>query len=258
MVYIEEVVADNLIINCILLALTMRLLKEKCVWRRLAVSASIGALFAVFLPFVDKAAVVYKLSALIAITLFAVKHKSFKRYILFTLVFAAVSFAAGGAVYGIFNLTSGKNGIITYPAGRGLKYLVFAALAFVWIVLRQIRLFALRKRISASEGVTAEVVIKDKSFRVACFNDTGNRLVDGVTLKPVMVLSRDVGADYVCESARTIEVGTVNSTKELPLITADRLTIHTASGDRLLEKVPMVISDTVFEEYKLIYNAAAI
>ncbi len=258
MVYIEEVVLDNMLINCALLFISVKILRAKTRWYRILFSAAIGTVFAVFLPFIDKAVVVYKLGALVGTVLFATKHKSIKRYLLFTLIFAAVSFAAGGAAYGLFNLSVGKNGAVVYPQGKAVKYAVGGAILFLWVVLRQIGRFAARGRISASKGVAAEILIGDIALNVDCFDDTGNRLVDSVTSKPVAVLSHDVGEHYVGEGARTLSVHTVGGVKNLPVVTADKLTVKCASGDRVYEKMPLVVADSDFDGYKLIINLGAL
>lgn len=202
--------------------------------------------------------IVYKLSALIATTVFAVKHKSIKKYILFTLIFAAVSFAAGGAAYGLFNLSVGKNGMLIYPVGKAVKYAVYGSIPFLLVVLRQIGRMVVRRRISASKGVRAEICIGANKFDVDCFDDTGNKLVDSITAKPVAVLSHDVGAHYVGDSVRTLDVGTIGGNKELPLVTAEKITVKCALGEKTYEKMPLVIADSDFEGYKLIINLAAL
>lgn len=258
MVYIEEVVADNLIINGILLALTCIALKEKRVWYRLLTSAVIGTVFAVFLPFIDNGVIWYKIGALFSTVIFAIRYCSFKRFVLFTLTFSVISFALGGAAYGLFNMAVGENGILTYPQGRAVKYAVFGAVILLLGFSRQIGRFALRKRISASNEGVGEVIIKDKCLKVRCFNDSGNKLTDNVTSKPVLLLSKNVGAHYVKAGARTICVHTISGDSSLPVFTAEKFSLHTSEGVRVYEKLPVAVADRDFDGYDLIYNADAL
>lgn len=46
-------------------------------------------------------------------------------------------------------------------------------------------------------GVFCDIVVDGKSEKLKCFNDTGNRLIDGVTGKGVVILSRDAGKRYL-------------------------------------------------------------
>ncbi|MEG1791198.1 MAG: sigma-E processing peptidase SpoIIGA [Clostridia bacterium] len=254
MAYLEQVIIDNLIINTILILLTVKLLKAKITKWRIALSAIIGMIFAVFLPFVTSVLFLYKLFALFSTTLFIIKYPNIKRYIFATLVFACLSFALGGIVYGFFNfINTGRNGMMVYPS-NGVIYLVFAAVVFMLYIFRQYTHYARRRRNLTSIDNTAELDICNVKYTVNCINDTGNQLFDDLTLKPVSVISNEIGLRSVTGKERTILVRTVAATKELPLITIDNLILHTESGDKNLGKQLAVVSDEVFDKYKLIIN----
>lgn len=254
MVYIEQVIFDNLIVNSILIYLTLLIVKAKRNRQRIFSSAIIGTLFAVLLPFVDKFLMVYKLIALFSTTAFAIKYIDFKNYLFTNLIFAMLSFLLGGIVYGLFNfVTVGHNNMIVYPADSVIRYILLGII-LIFYIGRQIKHFYARSVTSIENETSAEIVINDDICTLGCYMDTGNQLYDDLTLKPVVVLSNDIGARYLKGNERTLTVKTITSTKELPVITIQQLKIHSKSGDKTLDKIPAVVSDSTYNKYKLILN----
>lgn len=163
MVYIEEVAIVNFLINGALLSLSAAILKLDKSRFGIILSAIIGAVFSVFLPFVDNAVWVYKIATLIATTIFAAKFKSARKYVLFLLTFAAASFLAGGAAYSFlgFGVTHGR--MLTYPARKGVKWAVIGGFAFFgyspgkWGILPSEGEFRACRRVFAISLWTAKV-----------------------------------------------------------------------------------------------------
>ena len=241
MVYIEEVALQNFVVNGALLSLAVTALKLPKSRIRVLLSALIGATFAVCLPFVGRALVVYKTCAL-----------------LFIVVFSAISFIAGGAAYAFLGMTLTSGSALAYAGGKAVKYAVTGAFAFLWVFSWEAGRFAARRRISASDARSCELFINDNRLKVSCFNDTGNRIIDSVTGKSVVILSNDIGKPYVDEKSRKIEIATVHSVKSCPVVLADKIVIHNSDGDKVFEKIPVAVADNVFSEFKLIYNADAL
>lgn len=257
-VYIEEVALQNFVVNGALLSLAVTALKLPKSRIRVLLSALIGATFAVCLPFVGRALVVYKTCALICTTAFAAKYGRFKKYLLFIVVFSALSFIAGGAAYAFLGMTLTSGSALAYSGGKAVKYAVTGAFAFLWVFSWEAGRFAARRRISASDARSCELFINDNRLKVSCFNDTGNRIIDSVTGKSVVILSNDIGKPYVDEKSRKIEIATVHSVKSCPVVLADKIVIHNSDGDKVFEKIPVAVADNVFSEFKLIYNADAL
>ena len=122
----------------------------------------------------------------------------------------------------------------------------------------EMRHFAVRRRISGLQACFCDIVVDGKSEKLKCFNDTGNRLIDGVTGKGVVILSRDTGKRYLQKTERYIDVKTVTAVKRCPVFVADALVFHTGDGRRAYAKVPVAIADTDLDGCKLIYNADAL
>lgn len=235
-----------------LLSLVGSIVKQKQIMWRYLLSAFIGTIFAVFLPFVDKLIFLYKIITLLAVTAFAFKYFKFKQYIFATLVFAGVSFAVGGAVYAAVNIFA--NNFTAAIPQEGVFWLICLMLIMFRYLLRQIGHFWRRGQISAQNGYSAEVTIDDTTFSVKCFSDTGNKLADDLTLKPVAVISGELGSRFLKGDERKLKVKTVASVKELPLISLDKLVLHTKQGDMDLGKQLAVVSDGQLGDYQLILN----
>lgn len=257
-VYIEEVAIVNFLINGALLSLSVAILKLDKSRFGIILSAIIGAVFSLFLPFVDNDVWVYKIATLIATTIFAAKFKSARKYVLFLLTFAAASFLAGGAAYSFLGFGVTHGSMLTYPARKGVKWAVIGGFAFLWVFTWEMGHFAVRRRISGLQACFCDIVVDGKSEKLKCFNDTGNRLIDGVTGKGVVILSRDAGKRYLQKTERYIDVKTVTAVKRCPVFVADALVFHTGDGRRAYEKVPVAIADTDLDGCKLIYNADAL
>ncbi len=235
-----------------LLSLCGSIIKQKQIFWRYFLSAFIGTAFAVFLPFVDKLVLLYKLLTLFLVMAFAFKYYRVKQYIFAVFVFGGVSFAIGGAVYACVNIFA--NTFVSAMPSEGVFWLICLMCVSARYLLRQIGHFWRRGQISAQNNYEADITIMDTTFSVKCFSDTGNKLADDLTLKPVAVISGDVGTKFLQGGERTLKVKTVASVKELPLIYLDKLVIHTKQGDRDLGRQLAVVSDGVLGEYQLILN----
>lgn len=257
MVYIEQVVFDNLFVNAVLLYATLAVLgAQKKIWR-IALSASVGTCFAVALPFITRGIIFYKLAALAATTVFCLRYNSLKKYIFVTLIFAALSFLTGGTVYALFYfVTSGANGTLQYPSG-GTRWLILAAITLIVYILRQLVHFAQRANLRLKSVCTADVWINGEAIcGVKCFRDSGNQLFDELTLKPVTVISRDLGDRYLKGGERLIAVKTVGGQKMLPIIKLDAIIFRSAVGEVRIENVLAAVADCEYRDYKIILNSA--
>ena len=114
-IYIEYALAENFLLDAMLLWLSLKAAKQKIIFWRIALASVLGAVFAVVFPLLDvgKAfAYILKFAVGILICLIAVNGKGIGRYALTALLFFGFSFALGGAllaVYSAFSIEYGKN-----------------------------------------------------------------------------------------------------------------------------------------------------
>ena len=193
-VYIEYVVADNLIVDYLLLSGSARILRLKCgIWSVLLASL-VGTAFAVAFPLLEIAEVysfLLKVACAALMCLISAKHRGFKGYLLHFNVFLLSSFAAGGAAYGLMYLT-GINGILeAYYQARVLP--VGIAALIVYFLYFGARSFAKRiadSAITVCGLIDCEIVIKGVAFGVKAFYDSGNFLEENRTGLPIVIADR--------------------------------------------------------------------
>ena len=104
-IYIEYALAENFLLDAMLLWLAMKAAKQEISLWRIVLAAAIGAAFAVAFPLLKTGktiAYILKFSVGALLCLVAVKGKGIGRYALTALLFFGFSFALGG-LFGFFH-----------------------------------------------------------------------------------------------------------------------------------------------------------
>ena len=184
-IYVDELFLLNGIINYLLLLVTKRIIRARASQPRLLLSSMIGALYAVFM-FLPHNAMFYsffgKFLFSLAIVGITYKIKKIKQYLRAVGVFYMVSFAFGGAAYGLMSML-GKSGVSYLP----LKILATSTVAaYAGIVM----LSSYYKRLSLKERRFAdmEITICGQTVPVTGYLDTGNCLYEPISDSPVVVV----------------------------------------------------------------------
>ena len=165
-VYIEYAFFQNLLLDGVLLWLSYQAIKMPVPWRRLCLSAFLGAAFAVLYPLLRLPAVLgltLKISAGALLCLLANGKQKRKQSILFTASFFSLSFLFGGALE-MFALGE-------FPYDKAVTPIGFACLACL-----SLRLFRrLYKKATILRRVyDCVIAYEEKSIAVKGFVDSGN------------------------------------------------------------------------------------
>ena len=215
-VYADVLFLTNFIINLFLLYVTGSLSKTNTSFWRLALSSSIGGIYAIcmFLPETDFLSSVlskFILSQLMLICAFPIK--SFLGFIKNMSLFYLVSIVCGGCVFAISVGGKGgftlNNGILYYNTNLRVV-LISGILGFILI--------------KASMGIYKKYALRDYKKMILCKNgravklnvliDTGNMLKDPLSGNPVIIVSKealsgiipiDANADDMEEMCRYIK-----------------------------------------------------
>lgn len=252
-VYIEAVVIDNFIIDYILLSGTYKLFKIKiCVWRVCA-AAIIGTIFALFIPFI-------KINSFL---LFAVKFavggamvicganvKTFKKFITCYVVFFLFTFLLGGAIIGAsylmsfdFSVTSSFGIITKIPVG-----IILGSAFMLYIITSKIIDKIYKKREIFPFIRKCEVLIGAKWYSVRGFIDTGNKLYDFATGKPIVLCSRDFASRLmknhciISLSSRLTKIETLAGTGQIILFEVSKFKIYNGQDVNILDNITLGIS----------------
>ncbi len=195
-VYADVLFAVNFLINFILLWTTGKIAKIRVEFVRLAIGASLGAIYAVIM-FFPALRIYYTIIAkvlfsmlLIAVTFNIEKVKEYTKTLA---IFYFVSFSFGGAVLGLFYFTDAgrsfgaflSNGIIYF--NLPWKILLISVVVSYLIITAVWHL--MRKRINSENYcIPLSIIFDARSVNLNALIDTGNSLYDPISKFPVVIV----------------------------------------------------------------------
>lgn len=239
-VYIEYVVIDNLIINCILLYLTALTLKIRTSKLRIFLSSLVGTVVAVLVPLFtleNGYLLVIKLVLLITMVLILGEFSTVKHFILSCLTLLFFTFLLGGVIIACFYLSGVDYSVyfsLNYDSFMPVGISVFIVVVTAKIIIKAVNYLVKERDLTPFTRRCAIVVNKKKIVTVG-FVDSGNRLYGGLTGGPVIVLSKKlfdkVMALGALESVSGLTVETVSGKTDLKLYSIDKLMIY--NGERV-------------------------
>ena len=267
-VYIEYVIADNFIIDAILLKLTYKSAGVKSARLFRLLSAALGTAVAIILPLfkMPKAAsVIIKLSLAFSMVIIGGKFSCVKKYLFSVLLFVGFTLLSGGAVYGAFFLAGVK---ITdfinlrYDSFMPVGITVFIVYAF-----------------TAVGGKIAGELIKNKTvypffkkcvinaggvkYKINGYVDSGNMLKDDKSGLPIVVISKKASQNLIKAAALSepkgkLQIETVGGTDELYVYKIDSLTVISGGRSRVYYGVLAAAGKADFSGggYDLLLNPA--
>lgn len=195
-IYIDVLFVVNLIVNHLLIRISCIFAGLKPNKWRIVLGAFIGACYAVLVFFPDFSIIhttIYKFLISMLIVAVSSPFYSIRSYAKTVLIFYAVSFAFGGCVLGVFYFSNVgaelgavySNGILYF----NLPWTILAFSGFVFYI--SVKLFAFISKKGLQKGYLKKRLIlyfRNKTAEVTALLDTGNSLVDPVTLYPVIVV----------------------------------------------------------------------
>lgn len=223
-VYVEYVIIDNFLIDYMLLRAATVSAGLKTDRLRLCIAAAMGAAFAILYPLLSLAApllAVLKAACGGLIVLVAVRSDSVRAYFIVLSLFLLYTFAAGGAITGIFSIL-GLNpssevsvALMVMPVYVMLKGAV-SAVRRIW-----------RGRISLNLRYKTIITVDAVTLSVCGFMDTGNALYAGDL--PVIICDKRTAQKFFngikLPKMISIPVTTVNGKKTYPAFIAQRVVV---------------------------------
>ncbi len=195
-IYIDVLFAVNFLVNYLLLRVACIFSGLKVYKYRIISGSIVGACYAVLVFFPDFTLIhstVYKL--LVSMLIIAVSSPFFsvRSYLKALLIFYAVSFAFGGCVLGIFYFSNvGARLGAVYSNGILYFNLPWTILALSGVVFyTSVKLFTIiTKRNMQGKNLKKKILLyfKENFVEVTALMDTGNSLVDPVSLSPVIIV----------------------------------------------------------------------
>ena len=222
-VYVEYVVLDNFVIDCLVLLAVALTLKISYTWWRIALGGAVGTACAVVSVFVH-GVWLYLLKAACLILMCVTTVGFGKKLFWHILLTFAYTFVLGGAIIGLFNLFK-----IDYVNSDGQFYqmkvplFVYAiAVALVAFLCYSIAVYLKNAKRIAPYRKKVQIVL-DKTYTVEGFCDSGNSLYYNGT--PVCFVTKTFKgfADYfvsqtLCGRAVSIDVATVAGAQKVTAV----------------------------------------
>jgi len=195
--YIDLILILNFLIDYLILLATSKFLKLQYKGWRLAIGATLGALYSLtfFIPSLGFSQLLTSkilLSILIVLTSFGFKHLI--QFLRTMATFYFTSFILGGGVLAIqylFNIEHEVvNGIyISRSSTPTVTILIILVSAVaIWIFSNSTIKSLWRKNSINKDIVDVEIVLGNNNYNCKGLVDTGNRLYDPLTRKPVMIV----------------------------------------------------------------------
>lgn len=246
----------NFVINFMVIIMSIDTLRAIIVWWRVAISASIGAIYVCLLTnfgWIN----FFGLKIVLALVMVAVmaKHKTFKRYIGLLCVFFAYTFFLGGVAQGLFNLTV-SDGI--YVVSNNIRpLLVGGAMLIAYLLIRIAFINKIEGKRQKNFVKPITICVDDKTCSCLAYWDSGNKLYYR-TNRPVMVVDNFVISklfdNQKCEKIKDyIAVDTVTGNKKLPLYLLDKVAFDNEKNKNYYN-VYAVASEKSLKNYGAILN----
>lgn len=208
-VYVDVLIAENLVMNCLIIWLTAKITKEKTNSARILAASAVGALYALLLFFPGYRllySVVMKVILSFLIVVIAFSPAALSGFVKQLSVFYLVSFALGGAVFGLFYFTNTGTTIgrgIFFIKGIPISILIGAGgITMVFIKFCVIPLYNYLER--KSLYITFDVLIGNRETTIQGLIDTGNELYDPITSYPVIIVEYARMMTLIPSSIRSI------------------------------------------------------
>jgi|LGVF01.2.fsa_nt_gb stage II sporulation protein GA (sporulation sigma-E factor processing peptidase) len=234
-VYIEYVILDNLIINFIILLLTVKMLRLNVAKYKLFLSSLIGTVFAVIMPFlVLMPVLIFIIKILVGVVMVSLlkRYSSALQFITTFLVFLTVTFAMGGLCFAIIyflNNNIANAYLLVYEGNLPIGIIILAVSIYAYFMFNLIKIFYKKKLISnfifEVSICNANNVVKTKAYL-----DTGNRLVDKTSKKPIVVINFKV-FNELYKRVKLTDV-LLGKLENLPLRSAGFMSINGVSGKK--------------------------
>lgn len=258
-VYIEFVVLDNLILTYALASLTYRIVLRRGSFPRAAAASVVGTAVAVCYPFVrgNAALLAIKLGlwAALSLILFAGKGKM----LLCSVTFLALTFAFGGVIFALGLAAAGSaDAAMRADMARFPVSAVAAGGAIAVAAARRLSVRMHKLRDSAGAVYDFGVAVMGHELRLRGLMDTGNRLYDGKTGLPVIIVSikslmgaftDDQLAAIACgkgesvqRGARYMEFSTAGGKGRVLLLRPDETVLYSPRGANIFNDVMMGVS----------------
>ena len=193
-IYIEDAIFDNLVINSVILILTLFSLRQKILFYKVLLSAVFGCIVSIVLTFFNfpqLLVILIKSVTGLIMSVITLNKTSFQTIFLFFVVFLSFTFLMGGFCFFIIYLFGGEIyslSNMSYNLPINLK-LIFVLLAvYVFFLIKAIQIFYKKQKIDCFY-YQLEIFSNNKKIKLKAYLDTGNLIQDSLTGLPIIIIN---------------------------------------------------------------------
>ena len=270
-VYIEYVIIDNLVIDCLLLTATQKTLKLKINRLLLFLSAVLGTAAACVLPLFNLSngfMYVIKIFVALLMNLLACQYKNIKEFIRSFYLFLFYTFLFGGAAMAVFYFLGIDFSAVefTYNAEFSLGIILLIA-TLVYMGVYKTVSFIYRKRDVYPFVRKCVMYINGEAITLNGFIDSGNRLFCHKTGFPIILCSPSLGkkllsrGTFLGVKSEFMSFYTVSGKSVIKIYDLDKLEIYNGTDVNTIFNVKIGLAQEDFKvegEYDLILNPALV
>lgn len=234
-VYIDLVILLNFSTDLILLISVNYILRRNVKLYRLLLGSLLGTL-TLFLLFIKMNNIILFLFKIIVSIIMILVSFGYKDIIYFTkniIYFYLVSMLIGGAITFLNNQFSYTNkGLVFINNGLSISYaLILAVSLFIYIIY--IKSFK-RLRNNYSNYYNGSLYINDNKINVNAFLDTGNKLIDPISKRNIILINKELLKDININNILFVPFNSLNNHGLLECIKGGRLVIDNKEYDNFL------------------------
>lgn len=197
-VYIDIILAINMVMNTAILYVTAKILKVNICILRIFAGALIGSLYSFVLllpPLSFLMSFLAKLLLSLLIVFVTFNPTNLRIFLKTTGCFYLVSFFAGGTAFGLLNLIHNVgyigNGVYGYASTRIMFILLICAVMLFFLGRKSWNILQ-KMKWERIYSIPLKVLVEDKCVEFLAVLDTGNKLKDPITKEPVIIVEYKV------------------------------------------------------------------
>ena len=246
-IYVEAVILDNFCLDALLAYLTLLLTKRAVHRFPIILSALVGSLFALTVPIIGDNFLM-KIAVLLVCSYLFSFPKSFRIYVVETIVYLLLSFTLCGIISFLLGARM-QQGFLAISAGGAVAFTSLSVLLLIYFTRQIIGL--INERREREKFAVAEMINQGKSVRMRALYDSGNLLKDQNGDGVVVTDKKGVLRLGELPSFGEMQVHTASGSKVLPLVKIPKIKIYCGEDTNILTNVTAALSDLP-EEYQLI------
>lgn len=242
-IYIDYIFMINFLFDFLLLLSVSLALRRNIRFKRLIFGSIIGSIttFLLFFNISSFCLFLFKVIVSVLMCLITYGYKNFSYTIKNIIFLYFVSMFLGGSLYYLnVEFSYFHEGLIFYHKGVSINIIVFIIISpiVVYFYIKQLR----ELKINYSNYYKIDIIYNNKAIKLNGFLDTGNKLIDPISGKPVIIIEEKNIKNI--DKYTLIPCSTINNTSLIKCIKPDKIFINNKQYKRqvrvgLVKKIEM-------------------